>query len=180
MMQEDKLPYDISSALSIFEYSKGLLGRNLRSFMPDKYVPFKGKGGMGQMLENLYFFLDTNSNPTADFSAAGLELKCTPLKLGRDSNYLIKERLVCNMINYCEVIKEDFEHSHFYLKCQLMLLLFYLYKKNVDILDFEFIYSVLWKLPEKDLLVIRHDYETIVEKIIDIFAKPKHQDKSGV
>lgn len=165
MMQEDKLPYDISSALSIFEYSKGLLGRNLRSFMPDKYVPFKGKGGMGQMLENLYFFLDTNSNPTADFSAAGLELKCTPLKLGRDSNYLIKERLVCNMINYCEVIKEDFEHSHFYLKCQLMLLLFYLYKKNVDILDFEFIYSVLWKLPEKDLLVIRHDYETIVEKI---------------
>lgn len=28
------------------------------------------------------------------------------------------------MINYCEVVKEDFEQSHFYLKCQLMLLLF--------------------------------------------------------
>ncbi|MDO4755804.1 MAG: Sau3AI family type II restriction endonuclease [Parabacteroides sp.] len=159
------LPYDKTSATSIFEYSKGLLNKTLRDFLQEDYDPKKGKGGIGQMVENLYFFLDTNNNPEADFSAAGMELKCTPLKNGKDSNYLIKERLVCNMINYCEVVKEEFEQSHFYLKCQLMLLLFYLYKKNCDNLDLEFIFSVLWKLPEKDLLVIKNDYDTIIDKI---------------
>lgn len=158
-------PYDKTSATSIFEYSKGLLNKTLRDFLQEGYDPKKGKGGIGQMVENLYFFLDTNNNPEADFSAAGMELKCTPLKNGKDSNYLIKERLVCNMINYCEVVKEEFEQSHFYLKCQLMLLLFYLYKQNSDNLDLKFIFSVLWKLPEKDLLVIKNDYDTIIDKI---------------
>lgn len=147
----NNLSYDKTSAISIFEYSKGLLGRSLREFIKENYSPKKGKGSIGQMVENLYFLLETNNNPEADFSSAGMELKCTPLKLGKNDTYLIKERLVCNMINYCEVVKEDFEQSHFYLKCQLMLLLFYLYRKNCDNLDLQFIFSVLWKLPEKDL-----------------------------
>lgn len=159
------LPYDKHSAASIFEYSKGLLGKSLRAFVREDYLPKKGKGSIGQMVENLYFLLETNNNPEADFSSANMELKCTPLKLAKNNDYLIKERLVCNMINYCDVVNEDFEHSHFYLKCQLMLLLFYLYKKEHDNLDLEFIFSVLWKLPEKDLLIIRQDYQTIIEKI---------------
>lgn len=165
MVNNIELPYDKCSAVSIFEYSKGLLGKTLREFAYEGYSPKKGKGGIGQMVENLYFLLETNNNPEADFSSAGMELKCTPLKLAKNNDYLIKERLVCNMINYCDVVKEDFEQSHFYLKCQLMLLIFYLYKKDYNNLDLEFIFSVLWKLPEKDLLIIRQDYETIIEKI---------------
>ena len=159
------IQYNIKSAKSIFEYSKGLLGNTLRDFVWENYEPKKGKGSLGQMVENIFFLLETNSNPAADFSEAGMELKCTPLKKSKQDEYLIKERLVCNMINYCEVVKEDFEHSHFYMKCQLMLLLFYLHQKNCDNLDLEFIFSVLWKLPEKDLLIIRHDYEVIIDKI---------------
>ena len=160
-----KLPYDKYSAESIYEFSKGLLGKRLRDFVYDGYSQKKGKGSIGQMVENLYFLLETNNNPEADFSSANMELKCTPLKLAKNNDYLIKERLVCNMINYCDVVNKDFEHSHFYLKCQLMLLMFYLYKEGHDNLDLEFIFSVLWKLPEKDLLIIRQDYETIREKI---------------
>lgn len=160
-----ELPYDKNSASSIFEYSKGLLGKRLRDFIHEEYKLKKGKGKIGQMVENLYFFLETNNNAEADFSSAGMELKCTPLKKGKTQKYLIKERLVCNMINYGEVVGQDFEHSHFYLKCQLMLLLFYLYRKGRNNLDLEFIFSVLWKLPEKDLLIIKRDYETIIEKI---------------
>jgi DNA mismatch repair protein MutH len=159
------LPYDITNATSIFEYSKGLLGKSLRNFSGEDYVPKKGKGSLGQMVENIFFLLETNNYAGADFSEAGMELKCTPLKKSKQEEYRIKERLVCNMINYCEVIKEDFEHSHFYLKCQLMLLLFYLHQSNCDNLDLEFIFSVLWKLPKKDLLIIKHDYEIIIEKI---------------
>ena len=161
----ETLPYDKTSAKSIFEYSKGLLEKTLRDFVWDGYVPKSGKGSLGQMVENIYFFLETNSNPASDFSEAGMELKCTPLNKSKLDEYRIKERLVCNMINYCEVVKDDFEHSHFYLKCQLMLLLFYLHQSNCDKLDLEFIFSVLWKLPEKDLLIIKHDYDVIISKI---------------
>lgn len=159
------LPYDIKNANSIFEYSKGLLGNTLRNFIWEGYETKRGKGGLGQMVENIFFLLDTNNYAGADFSEAGMELKCTPLKKSKQNEYLIKERLVCNMINYCDVVKEDFEHSHFYLKCQLMLILFYLHQSNCNNLDLEFVFSVLWKLPEKDLLIIRHDYEIIIEKI---------------
>lgn len=159
------LPYDIKDAKSIFEYSKKILGNTLRTFVWDGYETKKGKGGLGQMVENIFFLLETNNYAGADFSEAGMELKCTPLKKSKQGSLLIKERLVCNMINYCEVVKDDFEHSHFYLKCQLMLLLFYLHQSNCDNLDLEFLFSVLWRLPEKDLLIIRHDYEVIIDKI---------------
>ena len=159
------LPYDITSPTSIFEYSKGLVGNTLRDFVWEDYKPKKGKGSLGQMVENIFFMLETNNYAGADFSEAGMELKCTPLKKSKQDDYLIKERLVCNMINYCEVVKDDFEHSHFYQKCQLMLLLFYLHQSNCNNLDLEFFFSVLWKLPKKDLLIIRHDYEVIIEKI---------------
>lgn len=162
---KSSLPYNIKDAVSIFEYSKGLLGKTLRDFAWEDYEPKKGKGSIGQMVENIFFLLETNNYADADFSEAKMELKCTPLKKSKKNDYLIKERLVCNMINYCEVIKDDFEHSHFYIKCQMMLLLFYLHQKNCDNLDLEFVFSVLWKLPKKDLMIIRHDYEVILDKI---------------
>ena len=80
-----ELPYDKYSATSIFEYSKGLLGKSLREFAHEGYAPRRGKGGIGQMVENLYFLLETNNNPEADFSSAGMELKCTPLKLAKNN-----------------------------------------------------------------------------------------------
>lgn len=165
MSATNQLPYDKTNPISIFNYSKGLIGKTLREFIQKGYTPKKGKGGLGQMVENIYFLLETNSIPDADFSQAGLELKCTPLKKNSSNEYLIKERLVCNMINYCEDVDIDFDHSHFYLKCRLMLLLFYLHQSGIGNLDLNFIFSVLWKLPEKDLLIIRHDYDVIINKI---------------
>ena len=161
----NKLPYDIAKPASIFDYSKALLGKTLRDFVWEGYEANKGKGSLGQMVENVFFQLETNNYAGSDFSEACVELKCTPLKKSKGDKYLVKERLACNMINYCEVVKDDFEHSHFFLKCQLMLLLFYLYEPNCDNLDLEFVFSVLWRLPKKDLLIIKHDYEVIIDKI---------------
>ena len=92
--------YDSTDISSIFEYSKGLLGKSLREFVPDDYMVRKGKGGLGEMVEEIYFGYDKNNNPEADFSEAGAELKCTPLKKGEKGKLLIKERLVCGMIDY--------------------------------------------------------------------------------
>ncbi len=118
------------------------------------------------MVEELFFNYDVNSNREADFAEAHVELKCTPLlKSKSDDSFRIKERLVCTMIDYFEIVKTPFEDSHLLSKCQLMLLLFYLHVKGNAIYDYEFLFRILWQLPEKDLLLIKNDYETIADKV---------------
>lgn len=57
------------------------------------------------MVEELFFKYDINSNPEADFKDANLELKCTPLlKSKSDGSLRIKERLVCTMIDYFDIV----------------------------------------------------------------------------
>ncbi|MCQ2312711.1 MAG: hypothetical protein MJZ84_04600 [Paludibacteraceae bacterium] len=164
-MINQQLGYDPTSAESIWRYSAGILGHTLREFVSREYDSKTGKGGLGQMVEEIYFHIANNSRAEADFAKAGIELKCTPLKKGSKDEFQIKERLVCNMINYCEVVNEPFEESHFYTKCQLMLLLFYLHVNDANKLDLEFLISLLWRFPAKDIAIIRHDYETIISKI---------------
>ncbi|MBR3725652.1 MAG: hypothetical protein IKN11_09730 [Bacteroidales bacterium] len=164
------LPYNRNDMYSIFEYSKKLLGHSLREVVGSEAIGSsklqgKGKGGLEQMLEQLFFQYPINSDPGPDFKEAGLELKGTGLKRLVSGELQIKERLVCDMIDYNLVVNETFEDSLFYIKCRIMLIIFYLYEKDVSKWDLKFIFSVLWKLPEKDLLIIRHDFEVIVDKI---------------
>ncbi len=160
--------FDRSNPLSIFDFSRHLIGQSLHSLLGDSVVTNKrkGKGGLGQMIEELFFNYEINSNREADFAEAHLELKCTPLlKSKTDNSYRIKERLVCTMIDYFELVKTPFEDSHLLSKCQLMLLLFYLHENGKDIYDYEFLFRILWQLPEKDLMLIKKDYQTIAEKV---------------
>lgn len=159
------LPYNNKDITSIFNYSKQLVNRCLRDFVPDA-DEHKGKGGFGQLVEELFFKYDINSRQEADFAFVNAELKCTPLKKSaKNEDLLIKERLACSMINYTEDWNKSFEQSHFYRKCLIMLIMFYLHQSNVSKLDLHFLFAVLWKIPEKDLLIIRKDYETIISKI---------------
>lgn len=156
--------YDNRDKASIFEYSKQLVNHCLRDFAPDAEER-GGKGGLGQLVEELFFGYEVNSNAAADFAVAGIELKCTPLKFTKKQELAIKERLVCGMINYQEDWNKTFEQSSFYKKCLVMLLLFYLHRSGVSRFDLQFLFAVLWKLPEKDILIMKQDYEIIVKKI---------------
>ncbi len=160
--------FDRSNPLAIFDYSKHLIGNSLHTLLGDVVLEHKrkGKGGLGQMVEELFFNYAVNSNRDADFSDAHVELKCTPLiKSKTDGSYHIKERLVCTMIDYFEIVDTSFEDSHLISKCLLMLLLFYLHVSGNAIYDYEFLFRVLWQLPEKDLVLIKKDYETIADKV---------------
>lgn len=160
------LPYDKADKWSILDYSKRLLGKTLEeAIAPCQIEEIKGKGRLGQLVEKYFFGYDINSNPEADFSEAGLELKCTPLKLLTNRTLAIKERLVCTMIDYSEDYKKPFEESHVYLKCMFMLILFYLHEAGIPVHQLKFIYSILWQIPDKDLLIMKQDYETIIGKI---------------
>lgn len=158
------LPYDEKDISSIFNYSKQLVNKCLRDFAPDA-EEHGGKGSLGQLVEELFFKYDLNSRQGADFAFVNAELKCTPLKKSAKQELLIKERLVCSMINYTEDWDKPFEKSHFYQKCLIMLIMFYLHNPNASKLDLQFLFAVLWKIPEKDLLIIRKDYDTIITKI---------------
>ena len=69
------------------------------------------------------------------------------------------------MINYMEDYKYDFNSSHVYSKCALMLLVHYLYEVAKERLDYRINYSTLFRFPEADLEIIKKDYETIINKI---------------
>ena len=157
--------YDPNDIDSIFDHSKHLLGKCLEDVvgsLSDK----GGKGGLGQLVEKHFFGFENNNRQEADFATAGVELKCTPLKRRTDANaYAIKERLVCSLINYTEDWDKTFEESNFFKKSLLMLILFYLHEKGIPKVRRKFIFTVLWRIPEKDLEIIKRDYETIISKI---------------
>ena len=52
------LPYNDKDIASIFNYSKQLINKCLRDFSIDAKEP-DGKGGMGQMVEELFFKYNT-------------------------------------------------------------------------------------------------------------------------
>jgi DNA mismatch repair protein MutH len=124
-----------------------------------------GKGNLGQIIEKYYFSYAPNSISEPDFPEAGLELKTSPLKRLKRGGFAAKERLVLNIINYMEVHKEEFETSTLWKKNARLLLIFYLHEPDTDLLDYRLKLIAEWNYPETDLKVIRHDWNTINDKV---------------
>ena len=155
-MTTEQLWYDKTSIASIFAYSQKLIGHSLRELVSEEEqyasnLQGQGKGGLGQMIEALFFHYPINSDPGPDLREAGMDLKATGLKRLITGELQIKERLVCDMIDYEKVVNETFETSIFFIKCHIMLLIFYLYEKGVSKWDLRYIFTVIWKLPENVL-----------------------------
>ncbi|AWZ49983.1 restriction endonuclease (plasmid) [Clostridiaceae bacterium 14S0207] len=160
------LPYDIYSPKSIEEYAKKLIEKSTRDILPAEYKHYKGKGGLGQLLEKYYFLYEPNSVNGPDFKEAGVELKSSPIKKNKKGNdFSAKERLVLNIINYIDICDEEFESSTFLNKNKLILLVLYLYEKGIDKLDYLFKFAQLVEIPKEDLKIIKEDWKTIVNKI---------------
>jgi len=166
--------YDELNKLSVLEYAKKLEGKTLREVLfvetlQNITIDEKGnKGRYGQKLERYYFGYDNNSNSSADFPC-GLELKVTPLKYLKNGSLTPKERLVCNIINYMEIIYEDWETSSFLEKNSDTLLIRYIdpMDKNIEQLDY-MIYDVhIHNIfdHEEDRQQFEDDWNIIVKKI---------------
>lgn len=128
----------------------------------------KNKGSFGNAVETHYFMLDLNSDFAPDFKEAGLELKTTPLKRGKGGSLVAKERLVLGMIDYMQVVHEEFETSHLMEKANDILLISYLWEPGADPLDYlvELVELVnLSELPASDIAQIKADWEMVVDKV---------------
>ncbi|KXB62566.1 Sau3AI family type II restriction endonuclease [Olsenella sp. DNF00959] len=163
------LPYDPKSIESIIEYAVRLEGHTLREFIGLQSIddPHKRRGAFGDALEKDYFNLELNSNPNPDFEEVGLELKSTPLRRNSKGKLSAKERLTVGQINYMDIVNERFETSHFLKKINDVLIVSYEWEKNISPVDYVVKLVFRWRIPEEDLPQIRHDWETVVQKIRD-------------
>ncbi|MFN3528599.1 MAG: Sau3AI family type II restriction endonuclease [Bacteroidia bacterium] len=164
-----KLPYNPKDKKSVLDFAKLLKGKTLREICGPEILKhnYTGKGNFGQILEKFYFGYDPNSKSEADFFEIGMELKTSPLKQLKNSEYRSKERLVLNIINYLEVVKQQFENSDFWKKNANILIIFYLYQAGYDIFDYLIKLVDEWNFPSTDLEIIKKDWELIKQKIAD-------------
>lgn len=122
-----------------------------------------GKGAIGTVIEESWFGYSPNSESEPDFPEAGVELKVTPYIRGRNG-IRAKERLVCNIINYMAEYDKTFDTSAFWHKCKTMLLMSYEHLADRPKGDFRIDEAILFSFPEEDLIIIEHDWETIINK----------------
>jgi len=161
------LPYNPSDKNSIIAYAKKLKGKTL-SDECDRNLNknnLKGKGYFGNILEEFYFFYKPNSDSEPDFPVAKLELKSSPLKKLKSNEFRSKERLVLNIINYINVVNQDFETSDFVKKNSSILLVFYLHERDKNVLEYIIKLIGEWSFPLTDLEIIKKDWEFITKKI---------------
>lgn len=163
-MGTDKVYNSIEEVLDIAESAEG---KTVGEFDINNRLDSRGnKGGIGQVLEEGLFKMAVNSRAEADFVDLGLELKVTAIKENKKNDFSAKERLVLNIINYEEDYKDSFEESSFWQKNKNLLVIFYLYKDELDKKDFPIIKSVLHNFDPVDLEIIKQDWQTIMDKII--------------
>lgn len=121
-MYNDKLGYDPASPQNIEAFALKLEDKTFRDVLLEKgninessvesYANRFRKGGLGNLLEEVYFGYKANSKQEADFPEAGVELKVTPYEITKKGELRAGERLVITMINYDGPIEMDFVKSH--------------------------------------------------------------------
>lgn len=160
------LPYDLNDKKSIIQYAKELQGKSLKDVCGEElFENKKNKGGFGQLLEKFYFLYEPNSDSEPDFKQVGLELKSSPIKRLKRLQYVSKERLVLNIINYVEVVNQEFDNSSFWIKNSHLLLVFYIYESEKEKIDYRIEIVDEWSFSEIDLEIIKNDWNIICQKI---------------
>lgn len=168
--------YDPTDAKSIEKYAVQLENKtflevvqesgNLPSDAVMEYANRLRKGGLGNLLEEVYFGYKANSNQEADFPEAGVELKTTPYEVTKKGELRAGERLVLTMISYDEPVEMDFYKSHAWDKMRLILLIYYWRNKQLESnLLYKIGYVRMFTPPEADLEIIKRDYALIIGKI---------------
>lgn len=123
------------------------------------------KGDLGQIIEEGWYGYTPNNDAEPDFAEAGVELKVSPYKYTKNG-VSAKERLVCDIINYMEEVNKTFETSAFWYKCRCICLLSYQWLEGVAKADMFVDHATLInEYPHEDLLIIKHDWEVIIQKI---------------
>jgi DNA mismatch repair protein MutH len=160
--------YNKSSVESIHNFAKLITGKSLDEVvvLPIGIQNLRNRGDLGKMIEDFFFEHRPPNTGDPDFAEVGLELKTTGLIQDSKGGYRAKERLVLTQINYTKLTSEIWESSTLLHKCQLMLIMFYLYDKQIPVFDQKFVLPpLLLEFPGADLVQMRRDWEFIQSKV---------------
>lgn len=181
------LNYDKENAFSIYQHAMKLTGQSLSevSEITHETTNSRNRGDLGTLVEKYYFKHQPIDNHGPDFAEAGLELKTTGVLKKHGGRFQAKERLVLTMINYEAIVNETWETSSFLKKCKLILVLFYLYNKEVPVEERKFVLEPYvfalptelrfsdeneWlekvTIPDEDARAIKNDWEFIRNKVM--------------
>ncbi|MGO2205083.1 Sau3AI family type II restriction endonuclease [Staphylococcus xylosus] len=160
------------SVEEVHEHAKEAVNKKIKDLVTKEtvekyYAKRNNKGWIGNAIESDWFNVPNNSRHEADIPYLGLEIKVTPIKKTRNG-WSAKERLVLNIFDFNDEYKRSFENASFIEKSNLMELLYYEFKKDVDSPDLKIKAATLFNLhnlPKEDLLIIEQDWNIIISKI---------------
>ncbi len=150
---------------------RDLEGRTLQQIMAsivasDSSTRVSTKAGVGYVIEDGYFGIGKNSTAGPDIAHLDVEIKTSPLKIGKDGKLRVKEPLSLNIINYSQEVKnKSIKESSLYKKNKKVLFIWYVH--NADSLRSEYIikYVFLWEMDDEVIKELNPDYKAIIEKI---------------
>ena len=123
-----------------------------------------GKGGFGNKLEELHYGIINNNESRPDVENLGIEIKANPLIIvDKGKRISPDQRVTLSMINFTDIVSEDFESSHFWKKNKAILFNMFLLGPQEDY-DRRFVIIDIIKPDKDDLLIIKKDWEHIKEK----------------
>lgn len=150
----------------IIQVAQSAEGKTFKEYdVNNRLTKKRNKGGLGHIIEEGLFKYEINSDSAPDFGKLGIELKVTPIRINKNKTLSAKERLVLNIINYMEEYSQTFETSSFWKNNEKILMIFYLWEKDLPRKDYKILKSILYEFPEEDLIIIQQDWEVIVNKI---------------
>lgn len=142
----------------------------------DQVSRVSSKASVGYLIENGYFGIKRNSDKSPDIASLGVEIKTSPLKLGKDGKLRVKEPLSLNIINYtAEARNSELKESSLYKKNHRILFIWYIHNPSEDRSKYIIKYVFLWEMDDEVISELTPDYEKIVKKIREGNAHNIHQ-----
>jgi DNA mismatch repair protein MutH len=133
------------------------------------------KAGVGYVVEEGYFGLQKNNSAAPDLAALGVEIKTSPLKMGKDGKLRVKEPLSLNIINYnAEHKSKDIKESSLYKKNRKILFVWYIHDEGVRS-GYIIKYVFLWEMGAAVRAELEPDYQAILDMIRQGKAHHIHQ-----
>ena len=155
----------------LLEYTKKIIGKTFKEI--DKKGILQGnnndKGRLGKVVETGFYDYELNNKAEADFGKLGIELKVSGFKKLQDGSWSAKERISLSMINYKNIINEEYEFSKVVSKNKKLLIIWYEYIKDVSYADFVIHDFQLYDM-SKDEEIIQNDFYSIKQKVVDGLA----------
>lgn len=156
----------------LLDYTENIKGKQFKEFDINHELTNKtmDKGKLGKLVETGFYHYPNNSYAQADFDNIGVELKVSGYVKSKTGRKGPKERISLSMINYMEIVKEEFEFSKMIYKNKKILILWYEYDRGIPYKEFTINNFQLYDM-EKDIPQIKKDFEDIRQKVRDGIAE---------